>query len=374
MKAVAGEDGDEGRTTAAGESAPTPPNSPQTPGDASLRAAFERIRATCRWIVLSVGAVAAIFVGTAPLEKLGAAEGLRLWVGVAGLMLAAVATIVVIWRASTVDEPVGLSPRELVLAEDGVAWPEALGSDRREIGAAVAWIRAADLVEYRLPGKRPLPYADFTEPSIADVAMVRDRRRDLWLAACEAVDQTTAAADREGLQAVADARKVAYDRANVALGEIVDVANYHRLRARFGRAKHWIGGAAVAGAAGVLAFTWALSPGEKAATGAALQGVRLQSAAGVDLAAANLAGADLSGANLSRADLTGANLTVANLRSANLSEAKLAGANFSGADLTGAMGLTADQVAGATWVGATCPDGSALVRATDVCAGDRLTP
>ena len=82
--------------------------------------------------------------------------------------------------------------------------------------------------------------------------------------------------------------------------------------------------------------------------GAKLTGADLS---GADLAKANLSFVRAADARLVDADLTGATLLLAYLRDADLSGADLSRADLSYATLRGT------RRTGATWIGATCPDG-----------------
>jgi len=111
--------------------------------------------------------------------------------------------------------------------------------------------------------------------------------------------------------------------------------------------------------------------------GADLTGVTLQGAniVNADLSDANLYGAylvnaDFTGATLERAQypdylptfLVGTNFTNANLRYADLSGFALtdSGLNLTGADLTGATVSPSPAAPWQSWVGLTCPDGTAV--------------
>jgi uncharacterized protein YjbI with pentapeptide repeats len=77
----------------------------------------------------------------------------------------------------------------------------------------------------------------------------------------------------------------------------------------------------------------------------------------VDLSRTFLPGADLSYANLSGANLSGTQMNSVNLKWANLDGAILSGAFLYSADLTNAGGVTQEQVAQASLIGATMPNG-----------------
>lgn len=94
---------------------------------------------------------------------------------------------------------------------------------------------------------------------------------------------------------------------------------------------------------------------------------------GVEFGAANLNRAHLDstilvGAIFQGSTLGGANLTGVDARRAKFLDAILQNTNFDGADLTGAT-FTNSIVLGATYRGATCPDGQPAATRGDTCAG-----
>jgi len=353
---------------------PTPSDTPYFPGDAGLGAAVVRIRATCKWIVVSATAVAALVLGTAPLGEFGELEGNRLALAILGVALGLAGVLVVTRSGASVEEPVGLSARELVLAEqellgEDVSWPRALEPDHQQIKDAVAWIRDAELVEIHEP--EPADGA-LRQPEIAYVNNQRDAARDAWQCAQRYIDGATSEEERKRRAEERKGPEATFRRLETELGRLIDLANFRRLRSRYATARTAIGWASAVGAVGILLFAWAVNPPEEPPPEPVdLAGTVLSRAAGVDLAGATLAGALLQGADLQGTNLTKSDLTAAQLQGAKLAGAKLEGANLTAANLRGAEGLTVEAVEDVTWLGAICPNGDRLSGAGQSCATRR---
>ena len=333
VREIAGDDAQDANEKEPKPSEPTPSSSPQLPGDRGLGEAVKRTRATARWIVVAFGAIGAVIIGTAPLNDVGSVDALdlRSVAAAAGLLAAVLAVVIVIWQAARVDEPIGISPAELVHAEARVPrsrWPPTLG-DPDEIGAAADWLYDADLIDV------PVPY-DERSRRIAWIVRERDRRRDEYLESLEDVDAANTREARARREQRAKGPHAAFLRVEGELGRLADLANYHRLSARYRRAKHSIAVAAPVAAFGMVLFVWGTHPPKETPAGVRLEGIRLTHAVGVDLQNARLAGANLAGASLMRSDLSGASLVAADLQGANLMGTKLHGADLSAANLRNA--------------------------------------
>jgi hypothetical protein len=352
--------------------APAKSDSAGPPPD-ELKAAVDRIRATSRGIVTGFAAVAALVVGTAPLDRFGKVElfSTAFWVCAGGLTLVLGGIALVIGQAAAVDAPVGASPEQLKLAERNATPDEkTLRKDHHEVGDAVRWIKAADLVDVRKVPKRP-PVLDPVLPGSCPISYLADERdtaRDQLLQGQLKLELEPDAKERAGLEEQLAPFRARLARLNDELNYVVKVANYHRLSRRFDDRKPKIVCAALAAALGIVAFTYAAEQGATKESGLQLAGVELRRAVGVDLHGAALEGARLAGADLRRSNLSSADLTAAVLTQAKLAGADLSKADLSAADLAGATGLSESAVKGATWTGATCPDGTRLTDVDDTCA------
>jgi len=349
------------------------------PPRAEIQAAIERIRRTSRGIVAGFAAVAAVVVGTAPLDKIGELDGSgELVAAGAALLVVFVGIAVVISQAAAVDAPVGASPEQLKLAERGsTPTNKTLSKDHDEIRAAAEWIKAADLVDVRtVPRRRQLRGAvEAPNKPITYLANARDTARDQSAQGQLAVEGEKDPAKRLGLQQRNAGREARLKRLDEELTYVVGLANYHRLNSRFDVRKKRMILAAMAAALGIVVVEYLAHREEEKATAAQLRGVELRRAVDVSLDGASLTGARLTGADLRRAHLKSADLTAASLVGANLDGADLTNANLSAADLTGATGLTESALKNVTWISATCPDGTELTEVSDTCATkERLTP
>lgn len=350
------------------EESPTPTNSPELPGDGGLSAGVARIRATSRWIIVSFGGIAAILIGTAPLDKIGAV-GLwspQFWVALFAIAVTIAAVTLAICSAAAVDQPVGISVAELVAAEGGGVYPSTYrDKDKKPLVKAATWIKEADLTDIKTPCE-PNGCANPATHPIAFLSEQRDIARDnLQETQCR-IECGPEAKEGKELTKQLDGRRARFTRLDTELGKAVDLAAYHRIRGRFDRKKRYIVTCAVFAALGIVTFKYTISIEERPRN---LAGITLTDATDADLHGANLAGARLEGADLIRADLSGADLTGARLARANLEGTKLGGADLTAVDLTGAANLTPEQVSEVkSWIGATCPDGKLLQKVKARCA------
>jgi hypothetical protein len=363
--AAAGEDRDDKKDKAATPSAGPP--------SADLTAAIVRVRATARTIVAGFAAIAALVVGTAPLDKIGELEygSWQFWLAVGSVVGVVVGITVVIGAAASVDAPVAASALQLSRAETGGPLPATLAGDAWEMRDAATWIKDADLVDVR-DGSGGFP--DSNRP-ITFLMNQRDQARTARLQSRLEVESELDPVEREKREKQYAGWEARFTRLDDELSYVVHLANYRRITRRFNVRKEAIIVGALIAAFGLVGFKYAVSAqdGAAATPPSSLAGITLTRAVGVDFTGAAMAGAHLQGADLRRAKLTSANLTAANLSGADLTGADLGTANLSAADLTGARGLTADHIKDATWVGATCPDGFVVADAADSCAEDHLT-
>jgi hypothetical protein len=94
--------------------APEPPSPPPPPAN-PWAAAVAQIRATCNWLIATMGAVAAAAVGSGALLSFKNADSwLRLGWVIWGLSLTVVGALIVLWRATLVKLPVSGSIAALV--------------------------------------------------------------------------------------------------------------------------------------------------------------------------------------------------------------------------------------------------------------------
>jgi hypothetical protein len=342
-----------------------------------LTRATKRIRDTSRWIVASFAAVAAVVIGTAPLDKVGDLDygSGRFWAAALGLGAVVMAITVVITCAAKVDAPVGITTEQLKLAEtdpDRLTGP--LGDDPDGVKSAANWIKSADLVDVRPLDTQTRPAPQPKHP-ISHLLAERDKARDQLAVKQAEAEAESDPTERAAIRSASAGLKERFERLDSELDVVHAYANYHQLNRRFNRRKPWMIGGALAAALGILVFKYAVDVPDKPEAPPDLSGVSLQAASGVDFRGGSLSGAQLRGADLREANLASSDLTAANLAGADLTGAELSNANLSAADLTGAKGLKPEAVTGATWVSATCPDGTKLTDADDTCATEaRLAP
>jgi hypothetical protein len=353
---------------------PTPTKSPELPGDGGLATGITQIRSTARWIIVTFGAVAAVLVGTAPLDKFGDIHT-RTGLAFLGLAVALLGALVAIGFASAVDQPVATGTEGLATAErieagetgEEAKWLKTFGRER-PIKTAARWIKEGELVDMEIPvAQRERPFGF--------ILAKRDSARNAWLADQNRIEAVEDATNREKLAKNLAGREDHYQRLDAAVGAALDLANYYQLRNRFRLCKRFIIAGAVLTAVGIGTFKYAVNA-KVDETPRNLAGISLARAANADFKGVNLAGADLAGADLTGADLRSADLTGAHLSRANLEGAKLGKANLTAADLTGAANMTVEQANGVSkWISATCPDGKPLRMVSANCATKaQLTP
>jgi hypothetical protein len=261
-----------------------------------LTAAIARIRATSRWIVGGFAAVAAVVVGTAPLDKIGEVErgSSEFWIAVLALVAVIAGVVLVIGQAAAVDAPVGASPEQLKRAEASNAYnaswwaeaarqsagqgdatrslgrnpdaslPSSLVGDHDEMKKAAAWIDAADLVDVRDVQwwwwKRPPTRAlRANKRQITFLSDQRDTARDQSLWGQLRVEGEEEPEERARLEKENAGREARFKRLDDELTYVVTLANYFQLNLRFSERKNRIMAGAVLAAVGIVAFQYAVS-------------------------------------------------------------------------------------------------------------------
>jgi hypothetical protein len=235
-----------------------------------LEAANQRIRDTAKWLIASSAAVGAAMLAGTQLSSIGrlAADASRLWIAVAGALLALTAVVYVIWAGVRL-----LLPRTVLIGDLVAAWEAPRGVMRTVVG----FFRGQP--KYLQGFDSPAALAGHRDALVAQ------------LADGAAVGPRIAEADRR-------------------ITVVEDMANYHSLAAEFRRIQPRLLVATACAALGIVAFAWAANPPPKAVTAdlrnANLANTRLRDA---DLRNARLDGADLTGADLTGAHLDGASVT-----------------------------------------------------------------
>lgn len=306
---------------------------------AGLQTQADRVRDAAKWLLATLGAVAAILVAGLKFSAIGTApSGWRTAAAIGGSALAIAAVVfliglvlaVVMPGEATVDQMAALkAPKEL----------------KKYVQANPSLLQGYGTVE-ALSGA-------YTSALVAGQQSMAAYHRALRRAGGDETAPAVVAAEK--IARAADARasyldeQVAYVTKSLAVEE---------LQHRFSPWRRFLAlVAAAAIGAGLGAYAWGTNA-PKAKT----------SATTVSLAGATLAGLDLTRAGLAGVDLAGADLSGAKLVGASLAGAKLSGADLSGADLKGAD-LSQANVKGVHWKNTTCPDGTNSNADKKTCKG-----
>ncbi len=281
----------------------------------------DRVREAAKWLVATLGAVAAVLVAGLQFSSIGSVPaGWRAAAAIAGAAIAILAVVALVGLLLDVLLPGEASidllascdaPKELSTyitanpsALQGYATVQALAT---AYGNSLSATRKAMTAYYNA-----LDAADGNEDDpLVKQAELRAR--------------------------AADARSSYIDG---QVGYVTKLLAVEELQHTFGWWRRTVALlAAAAVGAGIGLFAWGTNPPKSSTPTTA-----------VALRAVDLAGADLTRTNLTRADLSGSNLSNAKLVGANLTGATLTGANLNGADLDGAV------VKDVMWRNTTCPD------------------
>ncbi|WP_433066037.1 pentapeptide repeat-containing protein [Dactylosporangium sp. CS-033363] len=248
------------------------------PDGGPLTEANSRIRDAAKWLMASSAAVGAALIAGSQLSNIGrlaatapdTVDHARLWIAVAGAVVALSAVSYMIWTAVQL-----LVPHTVVVDELTRHWHARRGP-------------MAGVVRFFRENRKYLQGYSTTAELVARRAARVER-----LAAADATEEDEAA--------VADLDQ--------RIAAVEDMAAHLLLRERFRRSLGRLLGATAVAAVGIMAFAWAANPPVSAPV-ADLRNARLTGAdlRGVDLHNARLDGADLSGADLTGADLSGASI------------------------------------------------------------------
>ena len=279
-----------------------------------FQSANERIRDAAKWLIAASAAVGAILVAGSQLSSIGRLQpGPRLWVAIAGAVLALWGVVAAIWTAVRLMLPV-----QVTLQDVQARW-ERWRDDARGFRAWRQRVQMPDVAFFKrnrvfLGGvDAPQVLTDAYE----DAATAVKAARDAAAAPPQGRGKRRPAAGKPTLEEL----ELVQRRADANLRIATQYARHHWLAGQFRRVLPRLLLYATMTAVGIGLFAWAANPG--------LSTVRLE---GTTLNGAVLRDADLSGADLTGADLTNADLT---------------GASLSGAILTGVR-----------WSNTTCPDGT----------------
>lgn len=242
---------------------------PEPLDDAALK-----IRETAKWIIASLGAIAAILVAGVQLSDIGAADGTELVVAVGGIGLALLGVLGAIVSVALV-----LVPQD------------------RTLGQVASYAPATQFL-----GENPEVLLSFG--TIDRLQTWRKADLELYWNAYQAWRAHGTEQEALALEFAANALSISAE----ASENVTRWANYVALRRRYRTSVGLAIVCALMSVVGIIAFQYATT--EPTAP---------------QMRNAQLAKADLRGANLLGADLTGANLTGANLRGANLSGATVKG-------------------------------------------------
>ena len=270
----------------------------------------QQIRDAAKWLVGSFAAVGAALIAGSQLSTIGRLPACvptsvdcgRLWVAVAGAVLALVGVTWAVWTGVGLLAPIRLQSGDL----------------------KARWNPGDSVYEYFKAN--PTQLQDFHD--LEDL----DRQESAAYARFDELNAQLIEAEgdhREKLSDDLDDAEVLLNDVLARSDDLVTIANHveyvhYFRRVALGRLIR----AAALTAIGIVAFAWAANPAV--------------SAPSASLREADLSGSDLSGVNLRGADLTGANLE---------------GADLTGADLKGAD-LTDANIRDVVWLNTTCPDGA----------------
>jgi Pentapeptide repeats (8 copies) len=289
--------------------------SAQTPGYlADLQGEADQLRAAAKWLLASLGAVAAVLVAGLQLAAIGSVpSGTRFLVAVAGAGAALGAVVVLILIVLEVLLPSDVTVEEIAGDKEG-------GRLRGYIGSHPSMLNGFANVDQLLEAHRA----------------ARQEAFDHWIALHAAEQEAKGRDDARVAQAekAADAAEAFAEYVGMIVSYVITRLTMDGLLRRFDRKRKVLAVLlAVLVGVGVGVYAWGTNPPK--------------SSSAVELRGANLERASLVGADLSNADLTGADLK--------------------GATLTGA------KLDGVTWSDTVCPDGTNSDAHASTCAG-HLTP